>query len=378
VHKVTFFPVGNHLWNGDCCRIDLEGGQKLLFDYCHQRNPSDANDRRINLPAALKDDLLAAQRLNYDVVAFTHLDDDHIHGATDFFHLRHSKDHQSSGRVKIDELWVPAAVIVEDRCDGEASLIQDEARYRLKQKSGIRVFSYPAKLESWLQKQSMTLAEVKHLITDAGQLVDGWTKADQGVEFFAHSPFAARQDDGQVVDRNNAALFLQATFLKDWRETRLLLTADLDSAAIEEIVRITRDVKKRPERLGWDINNVPHHSSYRSLNRDDKGTDETEPAERVDWLYKQGGNSGYLVSTSRSVPSDENDDQPPHRQAVRYYKKCAKAISGEYRITMEYPTAAKPDEMIFEITGSGATLRKRSMVGAAAVIGTSAPRAGSW
>lgn len=373
MHKVTFFPIGN----ADCCRIDLSGGQKLLFDYCDRRNVKDPKDKRINLSTTLKDDLRAAGRTSYDVVGFTHLDDDHIHGATSFFYLRHHKDYQSSDRTKIDTLWVPAAVIVEDRCDGEADLIQEEARYRLKQKRGIRVFSRPAMLKAWLEKEGMTLEEVSHLITDAGETVEGWTKEGQGVEFFVHSPFASRMDDGQVVDRNNDALFLQAVFSVSGSETRLILSADFDSDVIEEIVRMTRDVKKRPERLAWDLNNVPHHSSYRSLNKDEKGTTKTVPPEKVDWLYKQGGTGAYLVSTSKPIPANDDDDQPPHRQAAYYYKERASAISGEYRVTMEYPSESTPSEMVFEITTSGATLRKRSLPGAAMAASSAAPRAGA-
>ncbi len=375
MHKVTFFPIDN----ADCCRIDLAGGEKLLFDYCHRRNPNDPSDKRINLAQVLKDDLLAAQRLNYDVVTITHLDDDHIHGASTFFYFQHDSELQGSGRVKIDTLWVPAAVILEDKCDTEDTIaIQEEARYRLKKKRGIRVFSRPEMLEAWLKEQRMTLDEVRHLITDAGQLVPGWTKEEQGVEFFIHSPFASRLDNGGILDRNNDAIFLQATFLEGGTETRLILSADVDSDVIESIVRMTRDVKKRPERLAWDINNVPHHSSYRSLNKDDKGKNKTVPPERVDWLYRQGGTRGYLVSTSKPIPSDDSDDQPPHPQAAAYYEERADAISGEYKVTMAYPTTTKPEEMVFEITGSGATLKKRSSSTASAgIIGSTAPRAGA-
>ena len=48
--KLTFFPLGN----ADCCRIDLEDGQKLLFDFAATHDPSDSNDRRIDLPKELK------------------------------------------------------------------------------------------------------------------------------------------------------------------------------------------------------------------------------------------------------------------------------------------------------------------------------------
>src|SRR4051812_1147629 len=103
--KLTFFPLGN----ADCCLIDLQGGQKLLFDYANQRNPNDSTDLRIDLPTALAADLKTARRDYYDVVAFTHLDADHIAGASEFFHLKHNPKYQGEGRVKINTLWVPAA-----------------------------------------------------------------------------------------------------------------------------------------------------------------------------------------------------------------------------------------------------------------------------
>ena len=43
---VTFYPLGN----ADCCRIDLPGGEKLLFDYADVRCADEASDKRIDLP----------------------------------------------------------------------------------------------------------------------------------------------------------------------------------------------------------------------------------------------------------------------------------------------------------------------------------------
>src|SRR6185295_4311230 len=112
-----------------------------------------------------------ADRDFYEITAFTHLDTDHVAGATEFFYLRHAKKYQGAGRVKINELWVPAFAITEEGCTDEARIIQAEARYRLRQGEGIRVFSRPAKLERWLIDQGLTLESRKHLITDAGQVV---------------------------------------------------------------------------------------------------------------------------------------------------------------------------------------------------------------
>ena len=56
MHKLTFFPLGN----ADCCRIDLEAGEKILFDYADMRCAEDDSDLRIDLPAELRQDLKAA------------------------------------------------------------------------------------------------------------------------------------------------------------------------------------------------------------------------------------------------------------------------------------------------------------------------------
>ena len=58
MHKLTFFPLGN----ADCCRIDLEAGEKILFDYADMRCAEDDSDLRIDLPAELRQDLKAANR----------------------------------------------------------------------------------------------------------------------------------------------------------------------------------------------------------------------------------------------------------------------------------------------------------------------------
>ena len=104
MHKITFFPLGN----ADCCRIDTSNGKIFLFDYANRRDPKDNQDKRIDLFAELKKDLQAAKRDSYDVVAFTHLDDDHICGAPDFFFLEHAEKYQSKDRAKIGQMWVPA------------------------------------------------------------------------------------------------------------------------------------------------------------------------------------------------------------------------------------------------------------------------------
>jgi hypothetical protein len=197
VHKLKFYPVGN----ADCSQIILDNGKRLLFDYCHRVLSEDADDPRIDLAKALRYEMAEAKRDYYDVVGFTHLDDDHICGSGDFFYLEHAAKYQSADRIKIRELWVPAAVLLEESLTGEKQILRQEARFRLKKGTGIRVFSKPEKLGAWLESEGLTLESRRHLITDAGQLVPGFGKSTDGVEFFVHSPFS-KHCDGDLVQRN--------------------------------------------------------------------------------------------------------------------------------------------------------------------------------
>src|SRR3989339_1133976 len=139
MHKITFYPLGN----ADSYLVDLDKGKKLLFDYAQCRDEEDDKDRRIDLASALKNDLKESDRNYYDVVAFTHCDDDHIGGFSEFFYLQHAEKYQDEKRVKINELWVPAAIVIEEGLTGEAAILRAEARYRLKEGKNIRVFSRP-------------------------------------------------------------------------------------------------------------------------------------------------------------------------------------------------------------------------------------------
>src|SRR5438128_1175809 len=113
--KLTIYPIAN----ADCCLIELADGQQLLLDYANVRDPDDDNDLRIDLAAAARDDLKTTDRTSVNVLAFTHLDRDHIHRSSEFIYLRHAAKYQGEGRIKFDTMWVPAAVIIEEACEDE-------------------------------------------------------------------------------------------------------------------------------------------------------------------------------------------------------------------------------------------------------------------
>lgn len=380
MHKLTFFPLGSNQ-NADTTLIDLDSGKKLLFDFAAVANVSDPKEKGIDLPQTLGDDLSAASKSGYDITAFTHLDDDHTRGADEFFYFEHSKKHQSVGRYSFGTLWVPANTITESRNDltTASKLIQAEARYRLEKGYGVRVFSRPKNLEAWLKSKGLTLESRQHLITDAGQLAPDLTLVDDGVEFFVHAPFAWRQDEKTVIDRNGDSLVMQATFTFNQQLTRFFIGSDVAHEPLSEIVHISRS-HGNEDRLLWDVMGLPHHCSYLTLGPE-RGKDKTKPVEDVKWLFETQGQSGsIIVSSSKPIPSKgtnaDKDDQPPHRQAANYYRGVASEKDGEFVVTMEHPKVTAPKPIVVEISGLGGKVKKTQVVGAAAVTSVTAPRAG--
>jgi hypothetical protein len=349
MHKLTFFPLGN----ADTCRIDLDNGKKILVDYAATRS-SDPNDKRIDLPTELRKDLENHNRDNFDVVAFTHLDNDHVVGAGNFFYLEHADKYKGDGRIKIDVLWVPAAAILETGLEDDARIIREEAKYRLRKGAGIRVFSKPTLLKDWLNKEGLTLESRAHLITDAGCLAPDFSISVDGAEFFIHSPFASNLNQSGEPVRNDDCLTFQITFEIRSVRSYAFFAADAPYHVLSQIVEITED-HDNTDRLDWDVMSISHHSSYLSIGPE-KGKDQTVPVPGVKTLLEDHARTKAIyVSTSDRIP-DVDTTQPPHRQAAEYYKDCASDRSGRYIVTMLHPNVANPKPLVIKIDSLGTTV----------------------
>ena len=381
-HRVTFYPVGN----GDTSQIVVSNGRRALFDFCHRSNAEDSTTPEIDLKVRLRDELEKAERDFFDVVAFTHADVDHIHGSTEFFELRHAKKYQGEGRIRMNELWVPAAMLIEeaprDKKSAEFVILRQEGRYRLLEGTGILVFSRPKQLIEWLHEKLRERGEPTsardHLFVDAGQIAPGFTLVEDGVEFFCHSPFI-KHFDGEDIIRNMAALVFNVRFSVDGALYNLLAVGDADWEVLEDIVEATR-VHKNDDRLDWELYNIPHHCSYLALS-DEKGEKETIPKPLVRELLLQGRSDAYIVSSSSPIPDlpDAYEQiQPPHIQARKSYERQLKAAGGrKFLVTMEEPNANHPEPIEFEITRGGVSWSRSSlMIGAPALVGSRPPRAG--
>lgn len=364
-HTIKFFPLGN----ADTTLIKLESGKRILVDYANTKT-DDPDDLRCDLPEELNKDVIND---HYDVVAFTHADMDHVQGFAEYFHLDHALKYQGEGRKKITDLWVPAQIILEEGCEDETRILRAEARYRLKAKYGIKVFSKPDKLKAWLEKEGVTFEDVKHLIVDAGKTVPGWGLENPEVEFFAHAPFAYTVDADTEINRNDACLILQASFT-NLQKTKLLLLGDADWQLLDHVIAASERFGNE-HRLSWDIVHIAHHTSYLSL-APEKGKTITEPVGPVKKLFEEYANEKpLLISPSCPVPDSYDTVQPPHKQAHNYYLSVAEAKDGELQVTMSFPHSRNPRPIEVVINNYGTTLLK-TIAPAGFVTDRRAPKAG--
>lgn len=376
-HRIIFYPVGN----GDTSQIVLENGKRILMDYRHQKKTEDGTGPDINLKARLKQELKDAGRDSFDVVAFTHGDKDHIENGTEFFELQHAAKYQGEGRIKIKTLWVPAAMVLETATNGEQSsefvIWRQEARHRLKEGKGIRVFSKPEKLKGWLEENGLTLESRRHLITDAGQIAPDFDITTDGVEFFCHSPFIKHVDEGDDL-RNDASLIFNVRFRKNGQNYDYLAVGDSTWSVLEDIVETTK-AHGNMDRLAWDLYNIPHHCSYLALS-DDKGQFETTPKPRVEEILLSGKDGAYIVSSSNPIMDTKEgreQTQPPHIQAKKCYETYRKKTGGaKFLVTMEEPNGTKPEPLEFKVDNLGLSLARAATSAAAILTSKPAPRAG--
>ena len=377
VHEVIFYPVGN----GDTSQIILKNGKRILFDYRHQKKTEDGAGPEINLQARLKKELDDAGRDYFDVVAFTHGDKDHIVNSTEFFELLHAQKYQGQGRIKIKTLWVPAAMILETATNSEQSaefvIWRQEARHRLKQGKGIRVFSKPEKIKDWLEKAGLALEDRRDLITDAGKIAPEFNIQTDEVEFFCHSPFIKHVDEGEDL-RNEASLIFNVRFRQGGHDYDYLAVGDTTWSVLDDIVATTES-HGNMDRLAWDIYNVPHHCSHRALS-DEKGAFETTPENGARKILLSGKKDCYLVSSSNPIRNTEEgrkQKQPPHIQAKKCYEHHLDKVDGrKFLVTMEEPKEKKPEPIVFEIASGGVTWKRSASIGAAAMTTLVPPRAG--
>lgn len=339
---ITFYPLGN----AETCLFELNDGNYLLFDYA-QMNDGTPNDNRYDIKA----DLEKIKR--FRVVMFSHAHEDHVKGASSFFYLDHAKKYQSDDRAKIDELWVSAAFILDTNLDNEsdAKILRNEARYRLKEGYGVRVFAEPNELDSWLDEQGIDKEDVQGLFIHAGETITLESVSDS-IEFFVHAPFA--DDTEEIQNKNDPSIVIQIRIQNGDTTTNILITGDTPYQVLDKIVDVSK-IQGNEDRLDWDIYDIPHHCSYTGLN-EKTNENKIEPTENVRWMLDRASIGAYMVASCDKITEKTS---PPHLIAKHAYEKNTdKSIS--FIATMEHipDGEVKPTPVVFTIDNMGLTFKR--------------------
>ena len=368
MHKITLFPLGN----ADTSLLELANGTRILIDYADMKDSTNTEDKRIDLPKELRK--LLGDDDAIDVVVFTHIDTDHINGSPELFNLLHADMYQSEDRIDINEMWVPAAAIIEEGLSDDSRIIRQEARHRFKEGEGIKVFSTPGQLRDWADDQGVDLESKSHLIVNAGDTIGEFDLYADGLEMFVHSPFAYRTEDGTLIDRNKDAIALNCKFYIDGTEVIFNTFSDLGSEEIKDIINISESYHNS-DRLYWDIFKIPHHCSHKSL-ANETAEEFSEPDETVARLYEEYANDiPLIISSSRLIRNEDSD--PPNHQAASFYKGVVSDKSGEFKVTMGHPSTSSPKPLVIKITGGGYEINKAPVTGVGPIVTQRSERAGN-
>ncbi|WP_433077731.1 hypothetical protein ACQP1P_35320 [Dactylosporangium sp. CA-052675] len=287
------------------------------------------------------------------VFVLTHADQDHCRGFADLL-----------DKVRIGELWAtprlwrelddPDAVLCDD-----AKAFQEETERRVNAimkavadgdavESGDRVLVIGYDTDH--DKHAYHELPDEYL-TGPGKSVSRLDGVDVAGSFeaFLHAPFV----DDCAAKRNETSVAMQVTLTGENGKTgQTLLFGDLSHDTIMKIFTYSED-NKRSERLKWNVLLAPHHCSKSVMYVVDEDGEEVLAQDVLDAFGRHALDGAIVVSSSCPVPASNTPGQnPPHVKAKDRYSE----IADEFICTMEYPTVATPQPVVFGLTNDGFVL----------------------
>jgi beta-lactamase superfamily II metal-dependent hydrolase len=343
---VTFWPVGN----GDSTTISINDDVKVQIDLHHIVASDSDEEECYPVVDHLVEELPKVDNKPYlSVFALTHPDKDHIQGFAKLL-----------DEATIGELWVTARVFYDEELSQEAETFFDEAERRRKLaikhngalESGdkIRVFGYNKILQEGKFK-----GFPKELLTLPGEnlsLIDG-EDLEQEFRAFIHSPFKTEDQE----ERNDSSLAIQVSLGNEEDDLKILIFGDLEHHGMRKIIDISK-ANDNETKLEWNILLAPHHCSKSVMYIKDENDKSVFQREMMDDLESYCLDTGYVVSSSRSIPaSNKRGDNPPHAKAKARYEEI---VSTEFLCTHN-AASEEAEPIVFEKTDGGLILNGKSV-----------------
>ena len=337
---LIFWPVGT----GDSTTIRVAETVYIQLDIRHMAKSEDDDDPAWPVIDELIEILPTYRGKPYlSVFALTHPDEDHCQGFEEL-----------NDRVTISELWMSPRTFREfrendDLCD-DAEAFHDEAMRRVQ--TAIEAGGDPGRghririigSDGVLQHADFE-GFPKGFLTKPGHTIttlDGEDHSDV-FEAFVHAPFK----EDSFGDRNDCSLAFQVSLYDGNGAGQALLMGDLSYPVIRRIF----DRSQAPT-LQWNALLAPHHCSKSVMYWKDEGEDdETLKHDMVRDLGNRALSPGYVVSSSKPVPSrNDPGDDPPHAKAKKQYERI---VPNKFICTQEHPNEKNPEPIIFEVSPNG-------------------------
>lgn len=348
---VTFWPVGN----GDSTTVSINDDVKLQIDLHHMVAAEDEDEEYYPVVDHLVEELPKVKGKPYlAVFALTHPDKDHIQGFDKLLE-----------EATIGELWLTPRVFDDEELSKEADAFYEEADRRRKlaiEKNGdlesgdrIRIFGYSTILE-----ENKFEGFPDELLTLPGESISRLDGDDLAEEFraFIHSPFKAEEED----ERNDTSLGMQISLGREEDDLKVLILGDLEHDSLRKIIDISK-ANENEDELKWNILLAPHHCSKSVMYTKDENDNNVLQQEMMDDLERFCLDTGYIVSSSKSIPaSNKKGDNPPHAIAKDRYEEI---VSSEFLCTHN-DESEDAEPIVFDKSGDELILNGESISAVAA------------
>jgi hypothetical protein len=380
--RIKSYPVDN----GDQTLISVEESgytTNILVD-CRIRESS--KDKTNAEQYDVKSDLLKSisnRSINglypvpyLDIFILTHGDDDHLHGFKDNFYQgdpkNYSRRNLENGEIMIDVMWFSPMVMGTATNDDERCF-NTEAKRRIKlhqenspesDKPGNRIIIIGYDANERLEGLSL----VRKV---PGDVVSRFNNRDLSTfSIFIHSPYQQHLTD-EEVDKNRVSVVFQARFKSNAYSpnfcTLAMFGGDADHRAWTTILEKTKkhgnDMKQQA--LTWDLFMACHHCSWTFFNNCPQEENPVPVKTSLEVLDYRRGVAKVIASCKEIL---NNTDNPPHYKAKQQY--VGKVGEQNFLNTAtEIKVGKTPQPIVFEITGNGPVLQRRTE-GTAQVAGT--------
>lgn len=267
-----------------------------------------------------------------DAFFLTHSDNDHCRGIRDYFNLC-APDSLDDEKIRIDELYVPAKLVMDDtHYNDDADVIREEAQRRLGllgedaaavPGNRIRIIGY-----------SKSLKDYSDVIIPAGETVpDINGNTDYGARIFVLRPVKKATDDGES-DVNDCTASFKITFEINGSTYVAIIGGDLRCDNWKEVIELN------PE-MTFDLLLAPHHCSWPTVSLEDSHTGKADKT--IEDFLEKSKSKAYVVSSSKAIKRD--GDNPPSYRAKNVYIKHLIGAD-KFKCTAEHPDADNPKTVL--------------------------------